>query len=60
MADYARPFLHMDDQWMWRFFFLDRFGQMMAMSTKAFFTRREAEVAMHDFQPQPCDGPLIV
>lgn len=41
-----RPFLHMDDQWMWRFYFLDSFGKLIAMSTVAFFTREEAEHAM--------------
>jgi len=49
MAD-AKPFLHMDDQWMWRFYFLDSLGKLVAMSTKAYFTRAEAERAMLVFR----------
>jgi hypothetical protein len=45
MAD-AQPFLHMDDQWMWRFYFLDERGDLVVMSAKAYFTRAEAEKAM--------------
>lgn len=44
------PYLHMDDQWMWRFYFLDRFGKLIVTSAKAYFTRKEAEDAMRSFQ----------
>ncbi len=50
MADKVRPFLHMDDQWMWRFFFLDETGSLIAISARAYFTRTEAEVAMKHFR----------
>lgn len=46
MADDIQMFLHMDDQWMWRFFFLDDEGVVIAISTVAYFTRTEAERAM--------------
>ena len=46
----ATPYLHMDAQWMWRFYFLDRSGKSIAVSMQAYFTRDEAEVAMRDFQ----------
>ena len=46
MAEDAKSYLHMDDQWMWRFFFLDSRGSLIAISTVAYFTRAEAEEAM--------------
>lgn len=46
MAEHIQMFLHMDDQWMWRFFFLDNEGDVIAISTVAYFTRIEAERAM--------------
>jgi hypothetical protein len=42
----------MDDQWMWRFFFLDRFENLVVMSTQAYFTRAEAEEAMFLFRDE--------
>jgi uncharacterized protein YegP (UPF0339 family) len=50
----ADPYLHMDDQWMWRFYFLDRFGNLIVMSTQAYFTRAEAEEAMLLFRSELC------
>lgn len=50
MEQYATPYLHMDDQWMWRFYFLDRFGKLIVTSAMAYFTRKEAEDAMRSFQ----------
>ena len=50
MIDEAQAFLHMDDEWMWRFFFLDRLGKLITVSTKAYFTRAEAEAAMRRFR----------
>jgi hypothetical protein len=46
----AQAFLHMDEEWMWRFYFLDREGNVLAISHHAYFTRAEAEAAMHAFQ----------
>ena len=51
MAD-AQAFLHMDDQWMWRFYFLDKYGNLIATSAKAYFTRADAEKAMTHFRRQ--------
>jgi len=48
--DDVTPYLHMDDQWMWRFFFLDKLGKVAVMSAKAYFTRQEAEGAMRLFK----------
>lgn len=45
-----QPFLHMDADWMWRFYFLDSKGKLIAMSTLAYFTRAEAEVAMDHYR----------
>lgn len=46
----ARAFLHMDEEWLWRFYFLDQRGNVIVISHHAYFTRAEAEAAMLDFQ----------
>jgi hypothetical protein len=46
----ARAFLHMDEEWLWRFYLLDRQGNILVISHHAYFTRAEAEAAMLDFQ----------
>jgi hypothetical protein len=53
-----QPFLHMDDQWMWRFYFLDAVGKLAAMSTLAYFTRAEAEEAMIRYRESIVTMPM--
>ena len=50
MSDCAQSYLHMDEHWMWRFFFLDKFGDLIATSAQAYFSRAEAEAAMRQFR----------
>jgi hypothetical protein len=35
-------FLHMDEDWMWRWFITNGFGQPLAVSRGAFFRREDA------------------
>jgi hypothetical protein len=46
----AQAFLHMDEEWLWRFYFLDAEGNVLVISHHAYFTRAEAEAAMLNFQ----------
>lgn len=46
MANGLDAYLHMDDQWMWRFFILDKVGKPSAISERAYFTRDEADKAL--------------
>ena len=46
----AQAFLHMDEEWLWRFYLLDQKGNVIVISHHAYFTRAEAEAAMHDFR----------
>jgi hypothetical protein len=48
----------MDDQWMWRFYFLDAVGKLAAMSTLAYFTRAEAEEAMIRYRESIVTMPM--
>lgn len=49
MSANAQAFLHMDEEWLWRFYLLDRDGNVIVISHHAYFTRAEAEAAMFDF-----------
>ncbi len=49
MPNGVQSFLHMDDQWMWRFYLLDRSGKVIAISSRAYFTWTEAEDALLAF-----------
>ena len=51
MAKGLNSFLHMDGEWMWRFYLLDAVGKVIAISTLAYFTRYEAECALRMLQP---------
>lgn len=46
----SNAFLHMDDQWMWRFYLLDSVGKLLATSAGSYFTRAEAEKALSSFR----------
>lgn len=50
MPDDFQSFLHMDDQWMWRFYVLSGAGEVLAISNRAYFTREEAENALSVFK----------
>lgn len=40
-------FLHMDANWMWRWFVANDRGQMLAVSEKCFFRREDALQNLH-------------
>lgn len=46
----AQTFLHMDEEWLWRFYLLDRKGRVIVISHQAYFTRTEALEALREFQ----------
>jgi len=46
----AQAFLHMDKEWLWRFYLLDQKGNVIVISHHAYFTRAEAETAMLNFR----------
>jgi hypothetical protein len=50
MVQDAQAFLHMDEDWMWRFYLLDQSGNVLVISDHAYFTREGAKSAMFDFQ----------
>jgi hypothetical protein len=46
----AQAFLHMDEEWMWRFYLLDKRGRVIVISHRAYFTRDEAGAALEEFR----------
>jgi hypothetical protein len=50
MGNDLQSFLHMDEHWMWRYYFLSGAGELVGMSTASYFTRAEAERAMRRFR----------
>jgi hypothetical protein len=46
----AQAYLHMDEEWMWRFYLLDQRGRVIVISHRAYFTRGEAEAALQEFR----------
>ncbi|MCL6684035.1 hypothetical protein [Sphingomonas alba] len=46
----AQAYLHMDEEWMWRFYLMDSQGRVIVISHRAYFTRDEALAALREFQ----------
>lgn len=46
----TQAFLHMDEEWMWRFYLLDSKGQVIVISHRAYFTREAAAAALREFR----------
>ncbi|HEY0112868.1 MAG TPA: hypothetical protein VGB59_06910 [Allosphingosinicella sp.] len=46
MSEKIQQHIHLDDDWMWRFSFLDAGGAVIATSQIAYFTQAEAKAAM--------------
>jgi uncharacterized protein YegP (UPF0339 family) len=55
MSDLQR-LVHLDNDWLWRFSFVDRSGKAIATSDIGYFTQAEARSAMASICGQPQKG----